>query len=139
MKIAHEKWHIVDPVNARTSCVFHSLSTCRNWKSNPILLQGTEEANTKRAISARDLKTGVNNMLALEDSPIIKEGGDDDAIQSICNYVNTPTTLYNNLFGKIKQFNPTEYNYMKLKSKKGEPVVYSKTQKYFKKIGRAHV
>ena len=113
MKQAHEKWHIVDPVKARTSCVFHSITTCRNYKKNRTLLETTDEANTKRANSAKDLKIQVNLQLKSQGLPPLGKGGDDGVLQIICNHVKIPIKLYNNLYEEIKHFEPLTFNYKK--------------------------
>ena len=113
LKQAHEKWHIVDPKNARTSCVFHSVTTCRNYPKNKVLLDVTDSANSKRAKSASDLKSAVNDRLVAQNLPPISEGGDDSTLQLICNHVKCPIKLYNNLFEEIKHFEPIAYNYDK--------------------------
>ena len=113
LKQAHEKWHIVDPLKARTQCVFHSIATCRNYKKSPCLLDVTAECNSKRADSASNLKDQLNKKRVKDGLPPIDKGGDDSDLQVICDYVKTPMVLYNNLFEKIKTYEPVAYNYSK--------------------------
>jgi hypothetical protein len=104
MKQAHKKWHIVDPVNARTSRVFHSITTSRNYKKNKPLLETTDAANTARADSTKELKGIVDTKLRSQGMPPLGKGGDDGVLQIIYNHVKTPIKLYNDLYEEIKHF-----------------------------------
>lgn len=120
IKQAHEKWHVFDPVDARTNCMFQSIAVCRNWKSNPALLKDL----SKLSQSGMSLKKYVK--------PTQKNGGDESTLQEICNYTKVPIKLYNNIFEEVKHFEPSEYNYRK--DKKGKFVLNKKKEKikYFK-------
>ena len=59
--LASKRWHIVNPDNAVTNCVYQSIVTCRNWKKYPIMLINNDsDAGTRRKNSARDLKAKIN-------------------------------------------------------------------------------
>jgi hypothetical protein len=61
--LACKRWRIVNPDNALTSCVYHSVVICRNWKKYPtMLVNGDIEAGTRRKNSARDLKAKINKL-----------------------------------------------------------------------------
>jgi hypothetical protein len=110
MVVANEKWHTVEN-NARESCLWHSIATCRNYISQELLLHDSEEANYKRVRSAKDLKEAMNLKRKKEGLEPLQGGGDDETIQLICDYVKTPIKLYNNVYEEIKHFEPKEYNY----------------------------
>ena len=112
IKVAHDKWHICDN-NARGNCVFQSVALCRNYKTNPTLLQGGQPLSISGVkLKANVAKLGLSNK---------KNGGDETTVQEICNFVKAPIKLYNNLFEETRHFEPESYNY-----KKG-----SKNVKYF--------
>jgi hypothetical protein len=71
----------------------------------------TAECNSKRADSASSLKDALNNRRKAQGLPPIDKGGDDADLQVICDYVKAPMELYNNLFEKIKAFEPVACNY----------------------------
>ncbi len=120
IKNAHEKWHIFDPVTARTNCVFQAIAICRNWKSNPALLKDL----SKLSDSGKNLKKSVN--------PSKKHGSDIETLQEICNFVKVPIKLYNNVFEEIRKFEPEAYHYKKdrkagfILDKKGNKIKYFK-------------
>jgi hypothetical protein len=55
IKTATDKWLTVDNT-AKSSCIFHAIVTCRNWKHERTLLEDSEQGNYKRVRSAKDLK-----------------------------------------------------------------------------------
>ncbi len=79
MVVASEKWHTVDN-NARDSCVWHSIVTCRNYISQELLLHDSDDGNYKRVRSAKDLKEAMNLKRKKEGLESIHEGGDDETI-----------------------------------------------------------
>ncbi len=83
--LACKRWHVVNPDNALTCCVYHSVVVCRNWKKYPtMLVNGDVEAGTRRKNSARDLKAEINKLRKRTNLPPLNEGGDHETIQCIC-------------------------------------------------------
>ena len=110
IKTATDKWHTVDNT-AKSSCIFHSIVTCRNLKHERTLLEDSEQGNYKRVRSAKDLKEVINLKRKKEGlESLSSAGGDNDTIQCICDYVKTPIKLYNNIYEEIQHFEPAVYN-----------------------------
>jgi hypothetical protein len=94
---ANNKWHIVNP-KSKFNCVFQSVAVCRNFNTNKLLLNDTEEASSARIERGKQLKKKVK--------PSNDNYADNMTIQEICDWTRYPINLYNNVFELIKTFKP---------------------------------
>ena len=105
---ATKKWFILSP-KSKFNCLFQSLAVCRNFTTNKKLLETTDVGQKARVQSGRQLKRCVK--------PTMDNYADDVSIQEACDYLRYPIILYNNLFKKIKKYEPkkplTRYRGMK--------------------------
>lgn len=94
---ATKTWYMVSP-KTKFNCLFQSLAVCKNFVHNKKLLEITNDGHQARVNSGKKLKIKVK--------PTKDNYADYKSIQEACDWLRYPIILYNNVYEKVKTFQP---------------------------------
>jgi len=94
---ANKKWVIVNP-KSDINCLYQALAVSKNFITNTLLIQPTEDGHQARVKAGKNLKYLVK--------PSNDNYADDQQVRECCDYLRKPINLYDNQFKLIKTFTP---------------------------------